>query len=271
MKCTQFECNNSVYSLLEGLRCINYQDPHLFCQECMVHLHGGAGLLFHHIQVWTGTHYDWVSLKSLGLCIQLGHPDCSISPNLENMFNNDFTIIDSDSIHPVSLNYCSCQLATSKTTQLLHAWLFPSIVMDPKTAATFWVLETFQMLSFTSKVSPFKYYCSLSWWTNNTGTCPPPMSNISWYYPVVLMSTLNRTVIMCFSNDPWVATCPTSQMDGPWSLQVWCAWYARGRAHCSVPSLPYSKYQSSTKLEKYATFRLVHDFPLSCYNFVFLT
>jgi hypothetical protein len=49
----------------------------------------------------------------------------------------------------------------SKTTQLLRARLFPSTVVDPKTAATFRVLETFQLLSFTSKVSAFEYYRSL--------------------------------------------------------------------------------------------------------------
>jgi hypothetical protein len=113
-----------------------------------------------------------------------------VCPNPENAFNNDFTVIDSDGIHPVSLDYCGCQLATSKTTQLLRARLFPSTVVDPKTAATFRVLETFQMLSFTSKVSAFEYYRSLSRRTDNTGTCPPPVSNMSQYYfPVVLMPT----------------------------------------------------------------------------------
>ncbi|KAF8958691.1 hypothetical protein BDZ97DRAFT_1923452 [Flammula alnicola] len=46
--------------------------------------------------------------------------------------------------------------------------------MDPRTAATFRVLETFQMLSFTSKISAFEYYCSLARRTDNTGVSVPP-------------------------------------------------------------------------------------------------
>lgn len=138
-----------------------------------------------------------MSLKALGLRIQLGHPDRTECPNPENAFHDDFTIIDSDGIHLVSLDYCGCQLATSKTTQLLRARLFPSTVIDPKTAATFRVLETFQLLSFTSKVSAFEYYRSLARRTDNTGTCPPPVS-----VPVelhgFLWPTCNRTAITRF-------------------------------------------------------------------------
>jgi hypothetical protein len=90
------------------------------------------------------------------------------------------------------------------------------MVVDPKTAATFRVLETFQMLSFTSKVSAFEYYRSLSRRTDNTGTCPPPVSNISWYCLVVLMPTLNRTGIMRFSE--WSANGDMSDCSNGWAV-----------------------------------------------------
>lgn len=116
------------------------------------------------------------SLKALGLRVQLGHSDLSPCSNPENAFNDDFTIIDSDGLHQVSLDYCGCQRADPKRVQLLRARLFPSTIVDPKTAATFRVLETFQMLSFTSKVSAYEYYRSLARRTDNTGTNPPPVS-----------------------------------------------------------------------------------------------
>jgi CxC2 like cysteine cluster associated with KDZ transposases len=109
----------------------------------------------------------------------LGHTD-GLSCLLPcQAFNNDFTIIDSDGIHEVALDYCGCHLALPKTIQLLRARLFPSTTIDPKTAATFRVLETFQMLSFTSKVSGYEYYSSLARRTDNTGTVSIPVCVLS--------------------------------------------------------------------------------------------
>ena len=107
--------------------------------------------------------------------VQLGHIDDGLCPLPQTSFNNEFTVIDSDRVHEIALDYCGCQYSLPKTIQLLRAGLFPSTVIDPKTAATFWVLETFQMLSFTSKVSGFEYYRSLERRTDNTGTSLPPV------------------------------------------------------------------------------------------------
>jgi hypothetical protein len=114
-------------------------------------------------------------LKKLGLRIQLGHPDGLPCLLPCTAFNNDFTIIDSDGIHDVALDYCGCHHALPKTIQLLRARLFPSTIVDPKTAASFRVLETFQMLSFTSKVSGYEYYRSLERRTDNTGSVTIPV------------------------------------------------------------------------------------------------
>jgi len=114
-------------------------------------------------------------LKSLGLRLQLDHLNgvCSLP---QPSFNNNFVVIDIDGIHQVAIDYCGCQQSLPKTVQLLRAKLFPSTVIDPKTAATFHVLETFQMLSFMSKVSAFKFYQALARRTDNTGTSAPPVS-----------------------------------------------------------------------------------------------
>lgn len=49
--------------------------------------------------------------------------------------------------------------------------------MDPSTAATFRVLETFQLLNFTSKISGWEFYRAIARQSDNTGTCPPPVRN----------------------------------------------------------------------------------------------
>jgi hypothetical protein len=101
-----------------------------------------------------------VTLKSLGLRIQLGHLN-GVCILRQPAFNNDFVVIDIDGIHEVAVDYCGCQQSLPKTGQLLRARLFPSTVIDPKMAATFHVLNMFQMLSFTSKISAYEFYQAL--------------------------------------------------------------------------------------------------------------
>jgi len=123
-------------------------------------------------QKWNGSYFEHVSLKSLGLRIRLGHLNgiCSLP---QPAFNDDFVVIHTNGIHEVAIDYCGCQQSIPKTIQLLRARLFPSTVIDPKTAATFKVLDTFQMLSFTSKVSAYEFYQALARRTDNTGTSTP--------------------------------------------------------------------------------------------------
>lgn len=90
-------------------------------------------------------------------------------------FNDGFVVIAQNGIHEVSLDYCGCPKSASKPVQLLRARLFPSTVTDPKTAATFDVLENFQLLSFNSKTSGYEFYQSLARRTDNTGTNSPPV------------------------------------------------------------------------------------------------
>lgn len=76
-------------------------------------------------------------------------------------------------IHQISVDFCNCDKAEPHRIQLLRLRLFPSTTNDPKTAATFDLLKTFQMLSFMSKVSVYEFYQTLSRLTNNVGVPPP--------------------------------------------------------------------------------------------------
>ncbi|KAG1809885.1 uncharacterized protein HD556DRAFT_1428132 [Suillus plorans] len=97
------------------------------------------------LQCWNGTSFQTTMLKALGVRFQLGH---SI----------------------VGLDFCGCEFAQPHITQLLHVRLFPATTGDPKSAATFHVLEYFQMLSFESKVSAWEFYNMIARLTDNTGT-----------------------------------------------------------------------------------------------------
>jgi hypothetical protein len=60
--------------------------------------------------------------------------------------------------------------------QLLRFQFYPATVANPRTAATFHALETFELLSYTSKVSVFEYYQALSRLSDNSGLNVPNVS-----------------------------------------------------------------------------------------------
>lgn len=80
--------------------------------------------------------------------------------------------MDSHGVHEVALDFCDCTLATTHIQQLLRKSLFPSTTSDPKTAATFRLLEEFHLLSFELKVSAYEFYNALMRRSDNTGLSP---------------------------------------------------------------------------------------------------
>ncbi|KAG1853639.1 hypothetical protein F4604DRAFT_1883371 [Suillus subluteus] len=123
------------------IRCTDCFLPELHCPSC-------TG--------WNGHYFEQISLKTLGLRIQLGHP-----------FNDDFIIIDTTGIHEVALDFCACGTMQTHVKQLLRARLFPATITEPKTAATFNVLEQYHKLSFESKASAFEFYHGLACLSDN--------------------------------------------------------------------------------------------------------
>ncbi|KAG1809744.1 hypothetical protein EV424DRAFT_1473851 [Suillus variegatus] len=102
------------------------------------------------VGTWTGTYFQWISLRELGLCIQLGHPAGIQCDNPVRAF--DFTVLDISGIHSVTLLFCNCATANTHTVQLLRTLL---------------------MYTFESKGSAFEYWQALFRLTDNTGTKPP--------------------------------------------------------------------------------------------------
>ncbi|KAF7377339.1 hypothetical protein MSAN_00154900 [Mycena sanguinolenta] len=141
----------------------------LMCRTCV--LAGHARLPFHQIEYWLGMTFERISLKDLGLRIQLGHwhdinracplPECAIA--------DDFVIIDIHGVHQVALDYCGCGQGGHPTQQLLRAQLWPATTTNPKTAATFAVLRLYHLLSFEAKCSALEFYQSLARQTDNLG------------------------------------------------------------------------------------------------------
>ncbi|KAJ7826181.1 hypothetical protein B0H14DRAFT_2368315, partial [Mycena olivaceomarginata] len=150
----------------------------LFCQACLVSLHRDNPL--HRVEAWTeSSFFQVVTLKSLGLRIQLGHGrngTCTgtvASAGPAPLTREGFCIVDVNGVHEVTVDFCSCSLAEAHDIQLLRARLYPATITNPATAATFRVLRDYHLLCFEAKASAYHYYNKLVRQTNNNGVFQP--------------------------------------------------------------------------------------------------
>ncbi|KAG1789133.1 uncharacterized protein HD556DRAFT_1447197 [Suillus plorans] len=153
------------------VRCRDCEGSQLYCQACIVVQHTTMPL--HHMEIWSGSYFQRILLRDLGHRVQLGHPPSVQCCNPALVFDDDFVVLEINGIHRLSLNFCNCATAQTHNIQLLHACWYPSTTTNPQTAAAFRLLDHFQMYTFESKGSAFKYYQSLARLTDNTGTCQP--------------------------------------------------------------------------------------------------
>ncbi|KAK0496503.1 hypothetical protein EDD18DRAFT_1074088, partial [Armillaria luteobubalina] len=79
-----------------------------------------------------------------------------------------FTVMDTNGIHEVDINYCTCDRHNSSTQrqQLLHFGWYPTTLYHPCTCATLSLLDQFHALTLASKVSGYDFYKYLASMTN---------------------------------------------------------------------------------------------------------
>jgi hypothetical protein len=75
-------------------------------------------------------------------------------------------IVDSNGIHEVALDFCSCGWAEDHDVQLLYAQLYPATTT---TAATFGVLHDIHLLSLEAKSLVYHFYNKLACQMDNSG------------------------------------------------------------------------------------------------------
>ncbi|KAG1738676.1 uncharacterized protein EDB91DRAFT_1237718 [Suillus paluster] len=102
----------------------------LCCHDCIVATHTKNPM--HQIQEWRGSYFMTISLKKLGLHVQLGHPAGAKCLFPKRAFNDDFTLIDTNGIHEIGLDFCGCETAQTHMKQLLHTAWFPATTTDPR-------------------------------------------------------------------------------------------------------------------------------------------
>ncbi|KAH9482659.1 hypothetical protein JR316_0004759 [Psilocybe cubensis] len=159
--CYQCKINDALY------QCLDCDRIEMFCNACIVGNHLANPL--HRIKKWNQQYFEPTTLKSLGLRVQLGHMIGQKCVNPRASPGNGFTVVDSNGIHDISLDFCDCETAQSHAIQILRKRWFPSTGTYPKTAATMRVLKQFHLLAFESKLSSYEFYNSLVRNTDNTG------------------------------------------------------------------------------------------------------
>ncbi|KAL1724984.1 hypothetical protein EV714DRAFT_277963 [Schizophyllum commune] len=142
----------------------------LYCRACCVADHKRRP--FCRIERWNGKYFEDATLISLGLRLQLGHPEgeACVAPQPSNV---DFTVIHVNGLHNVAVDFCGCHShgpSAPHREQLLQRGLLPATVRDPQTCCTFEVLNQFQLITFQGKLTAYDYYESLECMTDNPGT-----------------------------------------------------------------------------------------------------
>ncbi|TFK46713.1 hypothetical protein OE88DRAFT_1739320 [Heliocybe sulcata] len=152
-----------------SFRCKDCSTPELVCKTCLLSHH--VRLPFHCVELWdhTDLFFKTVTLKSLGLRFQLGHPPGIACP-FRHPGHQDFTVLHTNGIHLVQVDFCGCGLSPPPHyIQLLCMRLWPPTPLEPQTCATFNLLHQFQTLHFHAKFSVLHFYQSLHWLTDGTG------------------------------------------------------------------------------------------------------
>lgn len=134
------------------------------CQQCIIasHIHNP----FHHIQCWTGTHFERTSLGSLGFSLNLGHASLRC-PNALLGTGRPMTIVDTNGVHSMNITFCHCAGADEELIQLVASGFFPATIKSPATSFTFTVLKEFHIHTTASKKSAFDYVRALEMLTDN--------------------------------------------------------------------------------------------------------
>ncbi|SJL16269.1 uncharacterized protein ARMOST_19789 [Armillaria ostoyae] len=141
----------------------------LVCKSCCRRRHRQNPL--HSIERWNGTFFERISLKDIGLHVQLNHH--SMCCKLPVLCHQDFEVLHTNGIHQVAVDYCGCERQIPHHIQLLRCGWYPASQLRPRMCASMRLLEFFHLLSLCSKLSVYDFYRTLEKLTSNTGMGVP--------------------------------------------------------------------------------------------------
>ncbi|KAJ7028789.1 hypothetical protein C8F04DRAFT_1265542 [Mycena alexandri] len=158
------------------IRCRDCHGGALYCEACSVARHAENPL--HRVYRWMPMgFFSKISLATLGLRVQLGHP---IGERCEapERGHKEFVVLHTNGIHVVQVDFCGagCRSALNAgppEVQLLRARWFPATHDKPRTCATIDLLDQFREQTLQAKTTMYDAYRVLERLTNNVGVKPP--------------------------------------------------------------------------------------------------
>ncbi|PPQ79259.1 hypothetical protein CVT24_007540 [Panaeolus cyanescens] len=162
-------------------RCQSCFVPELLCNACTIQRHKNQPL--HRIQQWNGTYFVDVSLKSMGLRVQLNHLSPSSTCPVPRTCHVNLIVLHTNGIHEVAFDYCGCSRSVPDYIQLLRRRIYPASQQVIKTCASFELLELFHKIALTTKASTHDLYEAINKLTDSTGLFIPK----SKYKPLIRM------------------------------------------------------------------------------------
>lgn len=95
-------------------------------------------------------------------------------------------------LHHVKLDFCDCTQKAHHPIQLMRAKLFPATVINPKTAATYRLLEQFHVLRTQTKISAYEYYQTLARQTDNVSAADTTVRRFWHTLSILTLNTMSQ-------------------------------------------------------------------------------
>ncbi|PBK80807.1 hypothetical protein ARMGADRAFT_858081, partial [Armillaria gallica] len=156
LPCSEFQCRDC---FLDDLVCLS----------CCLCRHRREPL--HRIWRWNGAYFEKMTLKNIGLRVQLNHTSMRCHAPIAG--HQEFKVLHRNGIHDVALDYCGCECQLPKHIQLLCRGWYPASQWVPRMAASFQLLDFLHILSLCAKMSVYNFYRMLEKLTTNTGMGVP--------------------------------------------------------------------------------------------------
>ncbi|KAJ7764957.1 hypothetical protein DFH07DRAFT_770232 [Mycena maculata] len=138
----------------------------LQCKTCCIAHHARSPL--HVLREWMGDFWVDRTLADIGLVYQLGHG------GFPCIFPDDraykMTILDAPIIHQIQVRYCKCEKSDTANNreQLLRNRWYPATVTDPRTCATFKMLEAYRLYNVVGNLNISDFIKAMEHATNTT-------------------------------------------------------------------------------------------------------
>ena len=113
-------------------------------------------------------------MTELGLVVRLGH---ALGTTCANPTSRNLTVLDSNGVHAIAVEFCDCQSNLPHRKQLLEMRWFPATPIDPRTAFTFNLLRQFQYFNLQGGITSYEFYRALEFITDGRLSANLPVSH----------------------------------------------------------------------------------------------